>query len=44
MHAALQKDTGLRTSRRFSHVFVLDAPLYERRGDGIQFTLRPDQE
>jgi len=30
MHAALQKDTGLRTSRRFSHVFVLDAPLYER--------------
>jgi phosphate acetyltransferase len=30
MHAALQKDTGLRTSRRFSHVFVLDAPLYGR--------------
>jgi phosphate acetyltransferase len=30
MHAALQKDTGLRTPRRFSHVFVLDAPLYER--------------
>jgi phosphate acetyltransferase len=30
MHAALQKDTGLRTSRRFSHVFVLEAPLYKR--------------
>lgn len=30
MHAALQKDVGLRTSRRFSHVFVLEAPLYER--------------
>jgi phosphate acetyltransferase len=30
MHAALQKDSGLRTSRRFSHVFVLEAPLYDR--------------
>jgi phosphate acetyltransferase len=30
MHAALQKDTGLRTSRRFSHVFVLEVPLYNR--------------
>lgn len=30
MHAALQKDTGLRSSRRFSHVFVLEAPLYRR--------------
>jgi phosphate acetyltransferase len=30
MHAALQKDTGLRTSRRFSHVFVLEVPLYQR--------------
>jgi len=28
MHFALQKDAGLRTSRRFSHVFVLEAPLY----------------
>jgi len=30
MRAALQKEGGLRTSRRFSHVFVLEAPLYER--------------
>jgi phosphate acetyltransferase len=30
MHAALQKESGLRTTRRFSHVFVLEAPLYER--------------
>jgi len=30
MHAALHKDLGLRTSRRFSHVFVLDVPLYDR--------------
>ena len=30
MHAALQKEAGLRTNRRFSHVFVLEAPLYER--------------
>jgi phosphate acetyltransferase len=30
MHAALQKDVGLRTSRRFSHVFVLEVPLYKR--------------
>jgi phosphate acetyltransferase len=30
MRAALQKEGGLRTSRRFSHVFVLEAPLYKR--------------
>jgi phosphate acetyltransferase len=30
MRAALQKDVGLRTSRRFSHVFVIEAPLYKR--------------
>lgn len=30
MHAALQKEGGLRTSRRFSHVFVLEAPLYKQ--------------
>jgi phosphate acetyltransferase len=30
MHAALRKELGLRTSRRFSHVFVLEAPLYKR--------------
>src|SRR6185437_2705781 len=30
MHAALQKGMGLRTSRRFSHVFVLEAPLCDR--------------
>ena len=30
MHAVLQKDVGLRTSRRSSHVFVLEAPLYDR--------------
>ena len=30
MHSALEKDTGLRTSHRFSHVFVLEAPLYKR--------------
>ena len=27
MHTTLQKDTGLGTSRRFGHGFVLDAPL-----------------
>ena len=30
MHTALKKEAGLRTSRRFSHVFVLEAPLYDR--------------
>jgi phosphate acetyltransferase len=30
MHFALQKDAGLRTSRRLSHVFVLEVPLYQR--------------
>jgi phosphate acetyltransferase len=30
MHAALKKEAGLRTARRFSHVFVLEAPLYDR--------------
>lgn len=30
MHFVLQKNTGLRTPRRLSHVFVLEAPLYER--------------
>jgi len=30
MRAVLQKDGGLRTTRRVSHVFVLDAPLYDR--------------
>jgi phosphate acetyltransferase len=30
MRAALQKEGGLRTSRRFSHVFVMEAPLYKR--------------
>jgi phosphate acetyltransferase len=30
MHAVLQHDAGLRTSRRLSHVFVLDAPAYPR--------------
>lgn len=30
MRAALNKEAGLRTSRRVSHVFVLDAPLYSR--------------
>src|ERR1700690_2465171 len=30
LHAVLQHDTGLRTARRLSHVFVLDAPLYPR--------------
>jgi phosphate acetyltransferase len=30
MHAVLASDAGLRTSRRVSHVFVLDAPSYPR--------------
>ncbi len=30
MHAVLQHDAGLKTSRRLSHVFVLDAPAYPR--------------
>jgi phosphate acetyltransferase len=30
MKAAMNKDTGLRTSRRISHVFVMDTPAYAR--------------
>jgi len=30
MRYVLRKDDGLRTSRRISHVFVMDAPLYDR--------------
>jgi phosphate acetyltransferase len=30
MKAALKSDTGLRTSRRVSHVFVMDTPAYDR--------------
>lgn len=30
MHAVLHKETGLRTSRRISHAFILEAPLYSR--------------
>ena len=30
MRAVLDKEAGLRTSRRVSHVFVLEAPLYHR--------------
>ena len=30
LHAVLDKDTGLRTDRRLSHVFVLDVPNYPR--------------
>lgn len=30
MHFVLQKETGLRTSRRASHVFVMEAPLCSR--------------
>lgn len=30
MHAVLRKESGLRGSRRVSHVFVLEAPLYDR--------------
>lgn len=30
MKAAMNKDSGLRTSRRISHVFVMDTPAYAR--------------
>jgi len=30
MHAVLQKDGGIRTARRVSHVYVMEAPLYDR--------------
>ncbi|MDB6061217.1 MAG: enoyl-CoA hydratase [Verrucomicrobiaceae bacterium] len=30
MHAVMQRDTGLRGTRRLSHVFVLDAPAYPK--------------
>jgi phosphate acetyltransferase len=30
MKAAMRPDTGLRTARRFSHVFILDTPAYPR--------------
>jgi phosphate acetyltransferase len=30
MRAVMQKETGLRGSRRISHVFVMDTPAYER--------------
>jgi phosphate acetyltransferase len=30
MKAVMQRDTGLRTSRRISHVFVMDTPAYAR--------------
>jgi phosphate acetyltransferase len=30
LHAVLEYDAGLRTSRRLSHTFVLDAPAYPR--------------
>ncbi|HEY2472958.1 MAG TPA: bifunctional enoyl-CoA hydratase/phosphate acetyltransferase [Terracidiphilus sp.] len=30
MKAAMQRDTGLRTSRRITHVFVMDTPAYAR--------------
>ena len=30
MKAAMARDTGLRTSRRISHVFVMDTPAYNR--------------
>jgi phosphate acetyltransferase len=30
MRAAMNKDTGLRTNRRISHVFVMDTPTYPR--------------
>jgi phosphate acetyltransferase len=30
MRAAMNKDSGLRTSRRISHVFVMDTPAYDR--------------
>jgi phosphate acetyltransferase len=30
MKAALQRETGLRTARRISHVFIMDTPAYAR--------------
>ena len=30
MKAAMHRDTGLRTARRISHVFIMDTPSYER--------------
>ena len=30
MTAAMHRDTGLRTARRISHVFIMDTPSYER--------------
>jgi phosphotransacetylase len=30
MKAAMKSDTGLRTSRRISHVFIMDTPAYAR--------------
>ena len=30
MHMVMARDTGLRTSRRISHVFVMDTPAYPR--------------
>ncbi len=30
MKAAMQRDTGLRTTRRISHVFIMDTPAYAR--------------
>ncbi len=30
MHAVLEKDSGIHTERRMSHVFVMDVPLYPR--------------
>jgi phosphate acetyltransferase len=30
MKAAMNRDTGLRTSRRISHVFIMDTPAYSR--------------
>lgn len=30
MHAVMKADTGLRTTRRLSHVFIMDVPTYPR--------------
>jgi phosphate acetyltransferase len=30
MHAVAQRETGLRTGRRISHVFIMDLPAYDR--------------
>ena len=30
MKAAMARDTGLRTARRISHVFIMDTPAYAR--------------